>query len=75
MAEIVNLRLARKRARRQASEAEADKNRALHSVPARQRKDAAAKNAAADRRHEAHRIEFRGGAPSVSGKDGGDTPR
>jgi Domain of unknown function (DUF4169) len=45
MAEIVNLRLARKRATRKAGEEQAEANRILHSIPAKKRKaDAAERN-------------------------------
>ncbi|MFZ1813923.1 MAG: DUF4169 family protein [Rhizobiaceae bacterium] len=40
MAEIVNLRMARKRTARASKEAEAEHQRALHSLPARTRKQA-----------------------------------
>ncbi|MEZ5870619.1 MAG: DUF4169 family protein [Nitratireductor sp.] len=38
MAEIINLRMARKRATRLESDQKAEANRAMHSIPARERK-------------------------------------
>ena len=57
MAELINLRNARKRTRRRADEARAETNRRLHgqSKPARQLADA--ERAKADRDLEGHRIE------------------
>lgn len=52
MTQVVNLRLARKRAERLAREAEAQANRAAHSIPARLRKAEQAKNALSERRFE-----------------------
>ena len=55
MAEIVNLRQARKRAARAQKEEQAEANRARHGLPARERKMAAAEKARSKARHEAHR--------------------
>ena len=57
MAEIVNLRQARKQAARAARERAAEENRALHSLPGRLRKSASKENAQERDRHEAHRLE------------------
>ncbi len=59
MAQIINLRHARKQVARKDAEAKADANRLLHSVPASQRK--AAKNISnlEEQRHEANRLEPR----------------
>ena len=57
MAEIINLRQARKRVAKAKKEGRAEENRALHSLPARQRKATAARNERDKARHEAHRRE------------------
>ena len=57
MPEIVNLRQARKRAARAKKENRAEENRALHSLPARERKQVAAQNKRDKALHEAHRLE------------------
>lgn len=60
MGEVVNLRMARKRADRQAREREAEINRAAHSVPARERKRLRQEEELASKRLEAHRRETGG---------------
>ena len=57
MAEIVNLRMARKRAARKAKEATAQENRALSSIPGRQRRREDAIRRIEETRHEGNRIE------------------
>ena len=57
MGEVVNLRQARKRARREAQRETAERNRALHAVPARERRLVAAKRELADRQLDASRRE------------------
>jgi hypothetical protein len=57
LAEIVNLRMARKRQARTASEELAAENRALHSIPGRERRRAEAQREVEERRHEANRRE------------------
>lgn len=57
MAELINLRSARKRARRQEDEARADANRRLHGQPKHVRQLADAERAKAHRDLEGHRIE------------------
>jgi hypothetical protein len=54
MAEIVNLRMARKRAARKEREALAEANRATHSVPGVKRKAVEAERRLADRRLDGH---------------------
>ncbi|MEZ5801377.1 MAG: DUF4169 family protein [Nitratireductor sp.] len=54
MAEIINLRMARKRAARQAQSEKAEANRALHSIPSRERKAARKNDAKAATRLEGH---------------------
>jgi hypothetical protein len=70
-AEIVNLRMARKRAGRVEKERQADANRALHSVSAIQRKAARAREELEQRRVDGHRL-----ADPKSGEtqDGGTDP-
>ena len=55
MAEIVNLRQVRKRAARAGKERRAEENRALHSLPARERKAIAKENEQRLARLDAHR--------------------
>jgi F0F1-type ATP synthase membrane subunit b/b' len=57
MAEPINLRSARKRAKRRADEARADANRRLHGQPKQMRQLAEAEQAKADRDLDGHRIE------------------
>jgi F0F1-type ATP synthase membrane subunit b/b' len=57
MAELINLRNARKRAKRRADEARADANRCLHGQSKHARNLADAERAKADRDLEGHRIE------------------
>lgn len=57
MGEVVNLRMARKRAARASKEREAEANRALHSVPGAERRLAEAREQAQARRLDAHRLE------------------
>jgi len=57
VAELVNLRMARKRLARQAKEDAAAENRALHSIPGRERRRAEAASELEERRHEANRRE------------------
>ena len=57
MAEPINLRSARKRARRRADEARADANRHLHGQAKHMRQLAEAQRAKADRDLDGHRIE------------------
>ena len=56
MGEVVNLRMARKRASRKIREDEASANRALHSIPGKLRREARDERAVEDRRLEGHRI-------------------
>lgn len=56
MGEIVNLRMARKRAARAAHEAESEANRALHSVPGRERKLAKSERERLGKRLEGNRL-------------------
>ena len=56
MAEIVNLRLARKRARRQAEEARADAQRLAHGVAKEERDLIRARSEKAARELDAHRM-------------------
>ncbi|MBM3528826.1 MAG: DUF4169 family protein [Alphaproteobacteria bacterium] len=57
MAEIVNLRLARKRAERGKADAQAAENRAVHGVPKRTRERSEAERASTERKLDQHRIE------------------
>jgi hypothetical protein len=57
LAEIVNLRMARKRANRKAAETKAEQNRALSSVPGRQRRRSAAELEFEARRLDGARID------------------
>jgi len=57
MAELVNLRTARKRARRRQAEANADANRLAYGEPKHRRELAAAQKAKAGRALDQHRIE------------------
>jgi len=57
LAEIVNLRMARKRAARKADEAEAEKNRKLSSIPGRKRRQSEAERELEARRLDGARIE------------------
>jgi hypothetical protein len=57
MAELINLRTARKRAQRQEDEARADANRRSHGQPKHARRLREAQRAKADRDLEGHRIE------------------
>jgi hypothetical protein len=57
VAEVVNLRMARKRLARQARADAAAENRALHSIPGRERRRADAARELEERRHEANRRE------------------
>jgi hypothetical protein len=57
LAEIVNLRMARKRRARIAREETAAENRALHSIPGRERRRAETQREIEERRHEANRRE------------------
>lgn len=57
MAEIVNLRIARKRAARKNAESRAAEHRLIHGVPKSQRKRAAADRAKARDILDQHRIE------------------
>jgi hypothetical protein len=57
MAEIVNLRLVRKRADRERAEARAAEARMQHGTPKRQREKAAAERSKAERTLDQHRIE------------------
>jgi Domain of unknown function (DUF4169) len=56
MAELLNLRMARKRAKRRQDEAEAGTNRLVHGQPKRVKRLAAAREAKAHRDLEQHRI-------------------
>jgi Domain of unknown function (DUF4169) len=57
MAEVVNLRNARKRAKRQQDEARASANRLAHGQPKSVRQSADAQRAKADSSLDGHRIE------------------
>ena len=57
MAELINLRHARKQAKRRADEARAEANRHLHGQSKHARRLAHAERAKADRDLEGHRIE------------------
>ncbi len=57
MAELVNLRTARKRAKRRQDELRADSNRLVHGAPKRQRQLAAARQTKAKRELDLHRID------------------
>ncbi|MCB1463003.1 MAG: DUF4169 family protein [Nitratireductor sp.] len=57
MAEVINLRQARKRAAKAGREREAEANRLLHAMPAKTRKAAAREAEQSRLRHEAHRLE------------------
>lgn len=57
MADPVNLRQARKTAERKRAQTVAEQNRALHGVPAKQRRASQANRDLAERRHEAGRLE------------------
>ena len=57
MAELVNLRTARKRASRQQDEARASTNRLAHGLPKHLRKLEAAREEQAERHLDQHRIE------------------
>ena len=57
MAELINLRTARKRAKRQQDEAHADANRLAHGQPNHQRAFTAAQAERANRNLDAHRID------------------
>jgi hypothetical protein len=57
LGDIVNLRRARKQLQRQKTEKAAHENRALHSVPARERKKAKADTTLLNKRIEAARRE------------------
>jgi hypothetical protein len=57
MAEVVNLRIARKRAERSKAERHAAQNRQAHGVSKSQRTDAAAERDKFDRTLDGHRIE------------------
>lgn len=70
MAEIVNLRQARKRRARLAHEAQADAARALHGRTKAEKLKERAEREAARRHIEAHRLEGR--APKDAGKEPGD---
>lgn len=57
MAELVNLRIARKRAKKRQDDLQADANRLAHGQPKQRRKLAAAQQAKASRDLDRHRIE------------------
>ena len=57
MAEIVNLRRARKAAKRAERESEADAQRIAHGTPKDLRREIEARRDKAERDHEAHRFE------------------
>lgn len=57
MAELVNLRIARKRAKKRQDDLQADANRLAHGQPKQQRKLAAAQQVKASRDLDRHRIE------------------
>jgi Domain of unknown function (DUF4169) len=56
MADVINLRTARKRAKREQDQAKADANRLAHGQPKTAQKLAAARQTKADRDLEQHRI-------------------
>ncbi len=60
MAELVNLRTARKRAKRRHDDLRADANRLIHGQPKHQRKLEAAQQAKASRDLDLHRIDKKG---------------
>lgn len=57
MAEIVNLRMARKRARRKAEEARAEDRRLAHGMPKAVKSQAEAERTGAARKLDGHRLE------------------
>jgi Domain of unknown function (DUF4169) len=57
MAELINLRIARKRAKRQQDNSQAKASRIVHGQPKRLRKLNAAQEAKAERALDQHRIE------------------
>lgn len=57
MADLVNLRIARKRAKKRQDDLQADANRLAHGQPKHRRKLAAARQAKASRDLDQHRIE------------------
>ena len=57
MGEVVNLRMARKRASRKIREDEASANRALHSIPGKLRRRAREERSTEERRLDGHRRE------------------
>lgn len=57
MGDVVNLRMARKRAGRARKEREAEANRTLHAIPGAQRRLAEAQKQVEAQRLDAHRIE------------------
>jgi Domain of unknown function (DUF4169) len=57
MAELVNLRIARKRAKRRKDDLRADGNRLVHGQPMHRRKLEAARQAKATRELDLHRID------------------
>ena len=61
MAELVNLRMARKRAKQRQDDLRADSNRLTHGQPKHRRKLAAAQQAKASRDLDQHRIDKGGG--------------
>jgi hypothetical protein len=63
VAEIVNLRLARKRASRKAKETTAQDNRVLSSIPGKLRRREEKNRQIEQARHEGNRIERRPGDP------------
>ncbi len=69
MAEIVNLRQARKRAARAEKERRAEENRTLHALPKRQRKQAAEETGQRLRRLDAHRLDGSGRESDDHGED------
>ena len=69
MAEIVNLRQARKRAARAEKERRAEENRTLHALPKRQRKQAAEETEQRLRRLDAHRLDGSAGGSDDDGDD------
>ena len=67
MADVVNLRTARKRAQKQQAEKDASKNRLAHGRPKSERKLTAARRVKACRDLDSHRIEM-GEADEIAGR-------
>ncbi|MBL8674606.1 MAG: DUF4169 family protein [Rhodospirillales bacterium] len=75
MAEIVNLRAARKRKARDAKSREADANRASFGVPATAKAAARLENARAERTLRGHRVDGTAETEAPLSTDAGPPPR